>query len=63
MARKYVDCREVPGSTCSVALSADTEDELIDAAVEHAKQCHGQQDTPEFRKQLKQMTKEGPPPA
>jgi len=63
MARKYVDCREFPGSTCSIALSADSEDELLDAAVEHAVKHHGHQDTPEFREQLRLLAKEGPPPA
>jgi predicted small metal-binding protein len=63
MARKYVDCREFPGSTCTVALSADDEDELIAAAVEHAVKHHGHQDTPELRQQLHQLAKEGSPPA
>jgi predicted small metal-binding protein len=63
MARKYVDCRDFPDSKCSVALSADSEEELINAVVEHAKQCHGHEDTPEFRQQMKQLAKEGAPPA
>ncbi len=63
MGRKYVDCREYPNSQCSVALSADNEDELLEAAVQHAVKAHGQQDTPEFRNQLRQMTKEGQPHA
>ncbi|MEW5726789.1 MAG: DUF1059 domain-containing protein [Pseudomonadota bacterium] len=63
MARKFVDCREYPESKCSVAVSADTEDEVVDAAVDHAVKHHGHQDTPEFRDQIRHMVKEGPPPA
>lgn len=34
MARKYIDCREFPSEmNCSVALSADSENELLEAAV------------------------------
>jgi len=46
---------------CSVAISADTEQELMEAAVQHAIAVHGHQDTPEFRQQLKQVIKEGEP--
>src|SRR5690606_8951364 len=63
MARKYIDCRAVPSaSKCTVAISADTEQELMDAAVQHAVAVHGHSDTPEFREQLKQAFKEGSPP-
>ncbi len=42
MTRKYIDCREYPSDmNCSVALSADTEKELLDAAVQHAVAVHG----------------------
>ena len=58
MARKIIDCREFPGSQCSVALSADSEDELIDAAVQHAVKVHGHEDTPEFRQQLRRLAHE-----
>lgn len=61
MARKTIDCREFPGSQCSVALSADNEDELIDAAVQHAVQVHGHQDTPEFRQDLRKLAHEERP--
>ncbi len=37
MTRKYIDCREFPSEMhCSVALSADSESELLEAAVQHA---------------------------
>jgi predicted small metal-binding protein len=46
-----------------VALSADSEKELLEAAVQHAVQVHAHQDTPELRAQLKACFKEGTPPA
>jgi predicted small metal-binding protein len=64
MERKYIDCREVPSeSKCSITIAADTEQELMDAAVQHAVAVHGHQDTPEFRQQLKQAVHTGTPPA
>jgi predicted small metal-binding protein len=64
MSRKYIDCREFPSqSNCTVAISADSEDELIDAAAQHAAEVHGHQDTPEFRTQLKSAVREGEPAA
>lgn len=63
MARKYIDCREFPSEmNCTLAISADSEKELLEAAVQHAVAIHGHQDTPEFRKQLRALFKEGTPP-
>jgi len=62
MGRKYVDCREFPSeSNCSVAISADSERELLDAAVQHAVAIHHHQDTPELRKQIRGVIKDGAP--
>lgn len=64
MSRYYADCREYPSeSNCTVALSADTKEELLEAVVQHAVQVHGHEDTPEFRQQIMGMLKEGSPPA
>lgn len=64
MGRKYVDCREFPSETkCTVTISADSEKELMEVAVQHAVAVHGHRDTPEFRGQLKQAIQEGAPPA
>jgi predicted small metal-binding protein len=64
MARKYVDCRQFPSEAkCTVAISADSEKELMEVAVQHAVAVHGHKDTPEFRVQLKKAFKEGMPPA
>lgn len=63
MTRKYVDCREVPSeSKCSIAISADSDQELLEAAVQHAAAVHKHEDTPEFREQIRQHFKEGTPP-
>ena len=62
MARKHIDCRNYPSDmNCTLALSADNESELLEAAVAHAVKVHGHQDTPEFRKQLRELFKEGEP--
>ena len=64
MGRKYIDCRNVQSETkCTVAISADSEQELMDIAVQHAVAVHGHRDTPEFRQQLKEAIREGAPPA
>jgi predicted small metal-binding protein len=64
MTRKYIDCREFPSEmNCTVALSADSDQELMEAAVQHAVLVHKHEDTPEFRQQLQLMFKEGTPPA
>ena len=64
MARKYIDCRLFPSDTkCSVAISADTEDEVVDAAVQHAVSVHRHEDSPQLRKQIRACVKEGNPAA
>jgi predicted small metal-binding protein len=63
MSRQYIDCREFPSTTnCSVALCADSEKELLEAAVQHAVAVHGHTDSPELRGQLASMFKPGTPP-
>ncbi len=62
MDRKYIDCRDFPSeSHCTVAISADGEDELINAAAQHAVQVHGHQDSPELRMQLREAVRSGAP--
>jgi predicted small metal-binding protein len=61
--RKFVDCREVPSeSNCTIAISADSESELLEAAVQHAVAVHKHEDTPELRKMIRSAMKEGTPP-
>lgn len=63
MTRKFIDCRAFPSDThCSVAISADSEEELLQVAVEHAVSVHHHADSPELRQQLRQLFQDGMPP-
>jgi predicted small metal-binding protein len=63
MGRKFIDCRQFPSEmNCTVAISADNEAELIEAAVQHAVAVHKHQDTPELREQIKGLLQDGTPP-
>lgn len=58
MIRKFIDCRDFPNEmNCTVAIFADTEAELLEAAVQHATSAHGHEDTPELRDQLRKAFK------
>ena len=58
MSRMFVDCRDYPSEmNCTIAISADTKKELVDAAVQHAVAVHGHQDGPQLREQLAKMIK------
>jgi len=60
MARKFIDCREFPSeSNCTVAMAADSEDELVNVAADHAVKVHKHEDTPELRNQIRSGIKEG----
>jgi predicted small metal-binding protein len=62
MSRKMIDCRDYPSETgCTIAISADSEDELVEAAAQHAMQVHGHQDGPELRAMLRDGVKTGAP--
>ena len=63
MGRKFIDCREFPSEmNCTIALSADNEDELLEAAVQHAITVHGHEDTPDLRTMIRTAMKDGTPP-
>jgi predicted small metal-binding protein len=56
--RKYIDCREFPSEkNCSLKISG-TEEEVLEAAVQHAVSAHGHENTPELRGQLRQSLKD-----
>ena len=58
MARMFVDCREYPSEmNCPIAIYADTEKELVEAAVQHAIAVHGHHDSPQLRQELAKMIK------
>jgi predicted small metal-binding protein len=57
--RKAIDCRDYPSDmNCTVALSADSTDELLEIAAAHAVSTHGHADTPELRAALRGMFKD-----
>jgi predicted small metal-binding protein len=56
--RKVMDCREYPSeNNCSLMISG-TEEEVLQAATQHAVAAHGHTDTPEFREELRVMLKD-----
>jgi len=58
MARLSIDCRQYPSDKkCTVSIAADSQKELLDAAVQHAVAVHGHKDSPELRAQLTKMFK------
>ena len=58
MVRLFVDCRDYPSEkNCTVAISADSKEELVDAAAQHAVAVHGHHDSPELRQELAKMIK------
>lgn len=62
MARVHIDCREFPSEmNCTLAIVADSEKELLEAAVQHAVSVHKHQDSPEFRAELRKIFKPGNP--
>jgi predicted small metal-binding protein len=64
MSRKYIDCRDFPSeSGCTVAISADSEDEVVETAAQHAVQVHGHQDGPELRAMLRDGVRTSAPTA
>jgi predicted small metal-binding protein len=53
--RKSIDCRNYPSDkNCSLKISG-TEEEVLDAATEHAVSAHGHKKSPELREQLRSM--------
>lgn len=62
MTRYFIDCRDVPSeSGCSIAISADTENELVEAAAQHAVAVHGHADDDSLREALRDGVRAGSP--
>jgi predicted small metal-binding protein len=56
--RKSIDCGDYPSEkNCSLKISG-TEEEVVDAAVQHAVSAHGHEETQELREQMKSMLKD-----
>ncbi|HWM83642.1 DUF1059 domain-containing protein [Pseudorhodoplanes sp.] len=63
MQRKFIDCRAVRSdNNCTVAIAADSETELLEAAVQHAVAVHGHTDSPELRQMIRGAMHDGTPP-
>ena len=61
MERFCIDCRNYPGDVkCSVALSADSKEELLEAVLQHGIKVHDYEDTPYFREYIVKEFKKGP---
>jgi predicted small metal-binding protein len=55
MARVMADCRRFPSdSNCSLTIIGD-EDEVMEAAVQHAVSVHGHEDSQELRDQTREL--------
>lgn len=55
--RYTLDCRDYPGSKCSLAISG-SKDEVLKEGVRHAVSDHGEKDEPGLRDKLSQSLKE-----
>ncbi|MDQ5843806.1 MAG: DUF1059 domain-containing protein [Acidobacteriota bacterium] len=58
--RKVIDCRLYPSERgCTLAIEG-TEDEVLEAATQHAVTAHGHTNSPELREQLRTLLKDAP---
>lgn len=58
--RKAADCREFPSEQGCTLRIEGTEDEVLDAATQHAVTAHGHTNSPELREQLRAMLRDVP---
>jgi predicted small metal-binding protein len=55
MAQQFVVCREyLHDGDCSIVIGADSLEELVEAAIEHAYATHAEEDTPALRAYIRQ---------
>jgi predicted small metal-binding protein len=55
MAQQFVLCRDyLSDGECSILIGAQTQEELVEAAIEHAHGTHAQEDTPALRAYIRQ---------
>ncbi len=55
--RKSIDCREHPSEGGCTLRIEGTEEEVLEAAVNHAVMRHGHTENPELREQLRTLLK------
>ncbi len=58
MGRKVADCRDFPSESGCTLTIAGEEDEVLDAAVQHAVAKHGHEETEELRSGLRSALKD-----
>jgi predicted small metal-binding protein len=59
--RKVADCRDYPSEiNCSLMISG-TEEEVVEAAAQHAVSAHGHADNPELREEIRGTLKDEVP--
>jgi predicted small metal-binding protein len=57
-ARKSIDCRLYPSeNNCTLKISG-TEQEVLEAAAQHAVSAHGHHDTPQLRQQMRELLRD-----
>ena len=56
--RKAIDCREYPSERGCTLRMEGSEEEVLDAAVNHAITEHGHTDNPELREKLRGLLKD-----
>ena len=58
--RKVVDCRLFPSEKgCTVSIEG-TEEEVLDAATDHAINAHGHTNSPDLREKIRALMKDAP---
>jgi len=56
--RKVIDCRWDPSEgSCTLAVSG-SEEEVMQASIDHAVQAHGEEDTPELRHDIRKYLRD-----
>lgn len=56
--RKSIDCREFPSESGYTLRIEGKEDEVLDAAVNHAVSKHGHPESPELREEIRGLLKD-----
>lgn len=55
MAHYLISCRDyIDDGDCTVVIGANTVEELIETAIEHAHAAHAEEDTPTLRSYIRQ---------
>ena len=64
MSNFYLVCRKKSnGSKCAAVISADSKEDLVTAALQHASSVHGMGETRGLKDEYKGSIKKGAPPA